>query len=283
VTEIEISETVFFFTPSLSPSEFGAYSNHIFAGDVGNNIIYAYDLATDELISWKQLSLGSEQVGPRQIAFSPPGWFEPINPLLAGKSVLLLSVAGSGNGGESGGSLLAFDHEARLVATFDETDAGVQLDPRGLLFMGSELFVTNTADGTVLRVTAEDFGIGNCNGNFTLDECELANGRPDCNENGQPDSCDLLDNDCNDNYVPDTCESDTDGDGIIDACDLSGDFDEDGDVDLEDFSLLRTCLEFSGPNVEPVFDECSFFDSDDDNDVDLFDMNAFAAVFTGAM
>jgi hypothetical protein len=45
---------------------------------------------------------------------------------------------------------------------------------------------------------------------------------PDCNHNGIGDGQDIADGtstDCNHNGVPDDCEADSDGDGVIDACD----------------------------------------------------------------
>jgi len=42
----------------------------------------------------------------------------------------------------------------------------------------------------------------------------------DCNENGVPDSCELVDNDCNENGVPDECDADCNNDGIVDECQL---------------------------------------------------------------
>ncbi|HUN80001.1 MAG TPA: exo-alpha-sialidase [Phycisphaerae bacterium] len=45
---------------------------------------------------------------------------------------------------------------------------------------------------------------------------------PDCNSNGIGDGQDIADgtsSDCNSNGIPDDCETDTDGDGVIDACD----------------------------------------------------------------
>src|SRR5262249_11447282 len=44
----------------------------------------------------------------------------------------------------------------------------------------------------------------------------------DCNHNGIPDAVDIAtghSRDCNANGIPDECETDSDGDGTIDACD----------------------------------------------------------------
>jgi len=67
----------------------------------------------------------------------------------------------------------------------------------------------------------------------------------DCNQNGQPDECDIAsarDADCNQNGIPDECDShagnDRDGNGIPDECELPrfhrGDANGDGDLDIAD-------------------------------------------------
>ncbi len=48
-------------------------------------------------------------------------------------------------------------------------------------------------------------------------------GSPDCNNNGVPDECELVDNDCNENSIPDDCEAavgDCDDNGMPDECDI---------------------------------------------------------------
>ena len=59
-----------------------------------------------------------------------------------------------------------------------------------------------------------------------------------------------------------------------------GDFDFDGDVDLDDYADLADCLD--GPNVEPVLWKCTCADLDDDNDTDLADFAGFQKAFTGS-
>ncbi len=46
---------------------------------------------------------------------------------------------------------------------------------------------------------------------------------PDCNQNGIPDSCDVIDGsslDCNQDGIPDECQPDCDGDGITNDCEI---------------------------------------------------------------
>ena len=49
-----------------------------------------------------------------------------------------------------------------------------------------------------------------CNGNDVVDSCEIEEGiAPDCNENGIPDACDIasgFSTDCNGNLIPDSCD-----------------------------------------------------------------------------
>lgn len=77
---------------------------------------------------------------------------------------------------------------------------------------------------TIAECPAGDPSCQDCNSNGIPDECDLTNGTSqDCNSNGIPDECDLgggTSQDCNHNGIPDECEMDTDGDGVIDECDL---------------------------------------------------------------
>ena len=63
------------------------------------------------------------------------------------------------------------------------------------------------------------------------------------------------------------------------------DFDQDGDVDLDDYEVFYDCM--AGPDETPVpsgttADDClQAFDFDDDDDVDAQDFTSFMGVFTG--
>ena len=127
--------------------------------------------------------------------------------------------------------------------------------------------------------------LDDCNTNGVPDECEVLD---DCNSNGTPDECEMLD-DCNTNGVPDECEAlaDCNGTGVPDECETiaAGDFDADGDVDLDDYQALYDC--HAGPAAAPAptgpecVDTClDAFDFDSDNDVDLSDFAAFQLAFS---
>ena len=58
-----------------------------------------------------------------------------------------------------------------------------------------------------------------------------------------------------------------------------GDCNEDGIVDLNDFSQMVGC--FGGPHDSGLKDYCLCFDADEDGDVDLRDFSVFQNVFGG--
>ncbi|MDO8630041.1 MAG: hypothetical protein Q7R41_06065, partial [Phycisphaerales bacterium] len=59
----------------------------------------------------------------------------------------------------------------------------------------------------------------------------------------------------------------------------TGDFDRNRRVDLQDWALVRDCLQ--GPSVQALVDECGLTDFDGDTDVDLNDLRWFQTRFTG--
>ena len=72
---------------------------------------------------------------------------------------------------------------------------------------------------------------------------------------------------------------DCNSNGLLDACDLFGDDDGDGAVDLTDYVVFAGCM--TGPAVM-ADDAClCMLDADDDHDVDLADFAAFQRTFTG--
>ena len=120
---------------------------------------------------------------------------------------------------------------------------------------------------------------------------KLSHGPIDCNGNTLPDACDL---DCG--PAGGACDlpgcggsTDCNGNGVLDECDAigGGDFDIDGDVDLDDFAALFDCL--AGPDTAPTptAPECAqtcldAFDLDNDGDCDADDFAALALLFTGS-
>lgn len=65
--------------------------------------------------------------------------------------------------------------------------------------------------------------------------------------------------------------------GVVAAS--QGDFDHDGDVDVEDFAMFQAC--FNGPGRPPAQPGCEEGDLDHDSDVDIGDFGLFQACFNG--
>ncbi len=311
------------FTPTLAPSDFGKFSNHIFFGSNGGSQIFAFDLTTNDLTIFATAPLPmSARPGLRQIAFSPVGWAASIDSSLAGERVLLVSVASGGFSPLPGvGFVSAWDQRGKMIATLLPQLETPGFEPRGMLFVKNDLLISDIFDGHgwLVRATIDDFGLSDCDGDGTPDECAIASGSVDCNSNAVPDECEIDCNgngvadqcdvqggvvtDCNGNFIPDSCEQpDCNSNGFPDDCDLAdgtsrdlnrnqipdecdrfvGDFDDDKDTDLDDYAILESCLEFSGPDVAPILGAClAVFDFDTDDDVDMKDVCIFQQAFTG--
>ena len=71
--------------------------------------------------------------------------------------------------------------------------------------------------------------------------------------------------------------------GDFSTCDLGcvylGDFDGDGDIDLDDYGHWPACM--TGPNANDVPLGCEPFDFDGDTDVDLGDFQALQSAMMG--
>ncbi len=89
----------------------------------------------------------------------------------------------------------------------------------------------------------------------------------DCNRNGSPDVCDILEG----------TALDHNNDGIPDDCPGRGDFTLDGEVDLRDFAMLQNCFKGSATLFAPP---CVICDVEPDDDVDLMDFKQFQAMFS---
>ena len=190
------------------------------------------------------------------------------------------------------------DKPAAVAAIADLNDDGVNDVVIGTLYTNNYAYFLDGVDGAVLE--AINYGtpvdaiaaipdivgdgswemvVGGRNGLVT---CFSGGIGADCNGNGVPDWQDVADcegdpacSDCNDNGLPDEC--DTIGDG---------DFDVDGDVDLDDYAAFADCL--AGPDETPTpsaaecVDAClAAFDLEFDRDVDLADFAGFQEAFTG--
>ena len=79
--------------------------------------------------------------------------------------------------------------------------------------------------------------------------------------------------------VTDDCgPTDSETAEVVEASPASGDFDGDGDADLEDFDVFSECL--TGPG-NGITEGCGCADVDGNGDIDLTDFAQFQALFTG--
>jgi hypothetical protein len=99
-----------------------------------------------------------------------------------------------------------------------------------------------------------------CNLNEIPDECDIADGTSlDCNENGIPDECELFENDCNENGIPDDCEVDCNENGIPDDCDIA----EGTSLDCNLNGVPDDCeLVDNDCNENGIPDDCELEDND---------------------
>jgi hypothetical protein len=56
-----------------------------------------------------------------------------------------------------------------------------------------------------------------------------------------------------------------------------GDFDGDGDVDMDDYISWDNCA--TGPVITQLAEGCAVFDFDQDSDIDLLDFQSFSRYF----
>ena len=112
-----------------------------------------------------------------------------------------------------------------------------------------------------------------CNSDGVPDVCQLLEN--DCNSNSIPDDCDITagESDCNSNGLPDECEEDCNQNGIPDECDIS----RDSSADCNTNGVLDECdiesrLNLASPQVVDRFSMHQFLeiaDIDQDADQDL--------------
>ena len=138
-----------------------------------------------------------------------------------------------------------------------------------------------------------------CDGNAVPDECDIADGAADCNGDGTMDVCDLGE-DCNGNSVPDACDiadgvdDDCDGNGRPDSCDIAdgGDANGNGELDACEVTPYRnlnsglisdTAAEaiFAADNGDTIEAEAGFIN--EEASVNFMGKNLYMNVVDGSM
>ena len=125
--------------------------------------------------------------------------------------------------------------------------------------LGNALVSATQCAGAMSEVSATLTVAPDCNGNGTIDYCDIATGTEhDCNANGVPDSCDISAGSSNDidlNGVPDSCQPDCNGNGRPDTYDIA----QGTAADCDHNQIPDTCDIANGApdcNNNGVFDSC---------------------------
>ena len=125
--------------------------------------------------------------------------------------------------------------------------------------LGNALVSATQCAGAMSEVSATLTVAPDCNGNGTIDYCDIATGTAqDCNANGIPDSCDITNgasNDIDANGVPDSCQVDCNGNGRPDAYDIA----QGTSADCDQNQIPDSCDIANGApdcNGNGVFDAC---------------------------
>ncbi len=171
-----------------------------------------------------------------------PGDTLALDPVAVGDSTgVALTVRNIGTG------TLVFDNFQKVTVTntngsaaddFEAVLAANEIAPGGFAVM-TLAFTPVQAGEREVEVTVRSNDPDPAEYTFTV----TAEAFEDCNLNTAPDADDIAagtSEDCNFNGVPDECETDTDGDGVIDDCDLCPGLD---DLLDSDGDLVADCLD----------------------------------------
>ena len=135
----------------------------------------------------------------------------------------------------------------------------------------TDIYGNSTSAVQLIEITVDET---DCNENGQPDVCDLASGASlDCNSNGIPDECEV---DCNENGLPDDCDLvagtslDTNGNGVPDECEprfIRGDANTSGTLEFTDAIFMLQFL--TGVSAQP---EClDAVDVTDDQALNLVD------------
>ena len=153
-----------------------------------------------------------------QLKAPPPATPSSVNPptVAPGTSNINLTVTGTAVSGSG-----FYDTEPgvnRIAAAF----SGTGITVNSIAWTSPTQLTINVTTSGAASPGPRNLTITNPDGQQTTGNNVLTVGVGDCNGNGIPDNIDIQNHtsqDCDSNGVPDECQSDSDGDGVIDACD----------------------------------------------------------------
>ena len=155
---------------AFTPSTFGSFGDRLLVSGSTDNITVKDDRfspiiavaadGTSSLFASVPLKNNADgspgQYGLRQMVMTPADYFLPT--LGIPGEVLLVSVAGSSQGGGVLGDVFAYDGLGRLVGKLRDDLDLIKFDPRGLYFTDDgNLLISDTSD-PILLARASDFG-----------------------------------------------------------------------------------------------------------------------------
>jgi hypothetical protein len=139
------------FGVGFAPATFGAHAGQMFVSDGVTGNLYTVS-STGQETPFANLPLPQigAQPGLRQFAWAPAGFG-----VYAGD--LFVSVAAMNGGGGFDGDIDVLSATGQLVALYAFGTAGIPLDPRGLLFIGSSDLLISNAEPDVVQSSPSDF------------------------------------------------------------------------------------------------------------------------------
>jgi hypothetical protein len=139
------------FGVGFAPTSFGARAGQMFISDSATGNLYTVSSSgVATLFATLPLPAGFSQPGLRQFAWAPAGFG-------AYGGDLFVSIAAQNGGGGSTGEIDVLNALGQTIALYAEGTALVPIDPRGLLFVGSNELLIANADPGVVEASPSDF------------------------------------------------------------------------------------------------------------------------------
>lgn len=179
--------------------------------------------------------LGTSGAARPAVFLSESGSLRLVNELLGPTEQFIVdSVAAINDHGEiaAGGRAAILTPLGRMIIPGD-VDGNAEVEPADLCaWRGSPIDLDGDGDADaedeawmVTRLESLGFEVADCDGNGVPDACDLLDGDAfDCDGNGVPDACQA---DCDGDGVPDACEPDCNDNAVPDDCDFAAGASED--------------------------------------------------------